>query len=414
MRKYGNCSISMCRDMAVSAMHVVPGVENLGSQQAFNASSRQHGRDARVTIEHRDRQPALLPYARCLITTLLCFAGLLRADAVPSATMSSATRREAFLKIIDRPKVDPAPEAKLESTIAGIARYHFTYASEAGQRVPGILMMKESFATDGKKHPVIIAAHGTGGSKDGELGLLKRLAEKDFIAVAIDGRYHGERGKSADYNGAIAKAFEKGGEHPLYYDTVWDIMRLIDYLQTRPDVAADRIGLIGFSKGGIETWLTAAADPRVAVAVPCIGVQSFQWALENDAWHARVATVQKGFTAAAKSAGVDNPDPAFVRKFYDRVLPGIYSTFDGPKMLPLISPRPLLTINGDGDDKNPLPGLKLCTDAAKAAYAGDGAIDKFVSIIEPNTGHSVNADSMTAAVDWFSKWIGDGAKGDGR
>ena len=115
----------------------------------------------------------------------------------------------------------------------------------------------------------------------------------DFIAVSIDGRYHGERGKPADYNAAIAKAFAQGGEHPMYYDTVWDVMRLIDYLQTRPDVDGKRIGLIGFSKGGIETWITSAIDTRVACSIPCIGVQSFAWALANDAWHARVGTVQK-------------------------------------------------------------------------------------------------------------------------
>ncbi len=48
---------------------------------------------------------------------------------------------------------------------------------------------------------------------------------------------------------------------------------LLDYLESRPDVDARRIGMTGVSLGGMHTWLTAAADPRVAVAAPMIGVQ---------------------------------------------------------------------------------------------------------------------------------------------
>src|SRR5439155_14242453 len=120
--------------------------------------------------------------------------------------------------------------------------------------------------------PVVIALHGTGGNKESELPLMRELAGKGFIAVAIDGRYHGERtraGKgSAEYQDAILRAFREQREHPFFYDTVWDVMRLIDYLETRDDVDARRIGLFGVSKGGIETYLAAAADPRIACAVP--------------------------------------------------------------------------------------------------------------------------------------------------
>ena len=275
------------------------------------------------------------------------------------------------------------------------------------QRVPGILIKQSSDATT--KRPVVIALHGTGGTKSDELPLLRELAAKGFIGVAIDGRYHGERcsaGKgSADYQKAIVQAFRDQREHPFYFDTVWDVMRLIDYLQTRDDVDASRIGLYGVSKGGIETYLTAAVDPRVKVAVPCIGMQSFHWALDNDAWKSRVGTIQNAFDSAAKEAKVDSPGPDFVRQFYARVAPGLDGEFDGPAMAPLIAPRALMFVNGDSDPRTPLPGLKLCTDAAQAAYHADGADDHFVVRIEEKTGHKVNPDSQAAAVDWFVKWL---------
>jgi hypothetical protein len=166
-----------------------------------------------------------------------------------------------------------------------------------------------------------------------------------------------------------------------------------------------RIGLIGFSKGGIETYLAAAADPRIAVAVPCIGVQSFRWALEHNTWGSRIETVQAAFDAAAKEENQTQPDASFVHSFYGRVAPGIDGEFDGPAMLPLIAPRPLLTINGEIDARTPIPGLNLCLDAARAAYKAAHASDKFKSIIQPNTGHKVNPDAMKSAHEWFIRWL---------
>ncbi|HEV2665179.1 MAG TPA: dienelactone hydrolase family protein, partial [Blastocatellia bacterium] len=262
--------------------------------------------------------------------------------AADSKDADPATRRAAFLKLIDRPRAPLAPEAQELSAADGLAQTHFTIAADAEQRVPGILVKQ---AKSVGRRPVVIALHGTGGNKEGQLALLKELAGLGFIGVAIDGRYHGARAKagkgSADYNEAILRAYRTGRERPFLYDTVWDVLRLIDYLETRSDVDAKRIGLIGFSKGGMETYLAAAVDPRVAVAVPCIGVQSFRWALENNAWQSRVETFQAALNGASKDAGVAEINAEFVRKFYDRVVPGIHKEFDGPEMLPLIAPRPL-------------------------------------------------------------------------
>jgi dienelactone hydrolase len=288
----------------------------------------------------------------------------------------------------------------------------FSFMSEAGQRVPGILVQPivTRNPSGSSRRPVVIALHGTGGTKESQLPLLHALADKGFLAVAIDGRYHGERTKagkgSEEYQQAILRAWrEPGREHPFYFDTAWDVSRLIDYLATRDDVDPKRIGLIGISKGGIETYLAAAADERIACAVPCIGVQSFQWALEHDAWRPRVDTIKNAFETAAKEANVATPDAAFVRSFYERVSPGIASQFDGPAMLPLIAPRPLLVINGDSDNRTPLPGLKECTDAAEAVYREADASDRFVVRIEEKTGHKVTPESQQAAVEWFAKWL---------
>ena len=286
-----------------------------------------------------------------------------------------------------------------------IAEFHFSFASDSSNRVPGILMESANFHG---RRPVVIALHGTGGSKNNMLALCRKLADAGFIAVAIDGRYHGERksGKGeTDYDDAIVRAWHGPGEHPFYYDTVWDVMRLEDYLSTRDEVDTNRIGLIGISKGGIETYLAAAADPRIAVAVPCIGVESFRWALDNNDWQGRIGTIQPAFDAIAKDAGVTQPDSAFVQKFYDRVVPGIAGEFDGPQMLALIAPRPLLVINSDSDIHTPLPGVQECVAAAEKIYTAETATNNFAVIIQKNTGHQVKPESERAAIGWFVKWL---------
>jgi dienelactone hydrolase len=329
-----------------------------------------------------------------------------RSSSTESQTKDTATRRAAFLKLIDRPRVPLAPKETDLAKIDHFSVIGFTFAADAEQRVPGILVRQDKFTG---RHPVIISLHGTGGNKQSQQAILLELTRRGFIGVAIDGRYHGERtraGKgSAEYNEAILRAYRTGKEHPFLYDTVWDLMRLIDYLETRPDVDSKRIGVIGFSKGGMETYLAAAVDPRIAVAVPCIGVQSFRWAIENNSWKSRIETLQTAINGAAKDAGVSEINADFVRKFYDRIVPGIYGQFDAPEMLPLIAPRPLLVINGDSDPRTPLPGVMECASNAKKAYALARAEEKFQLLIQDKTGHTVTPPSRQAAIEWFVKWL---------
>ncbi len=323
---------------------------------------------------------------------------------------AAATTRDRFLKLLDRPRVPLGPVEQTPCAEQGLIEQRFEFTSEVGQRVPGLLVKAEG--ANGRL-PAVIVLHGTGGSKEGMRVLLRRIAGRGLIAIAIDGRYAGERtggGKPGEaYRPAIFAAWQSGQGFPFFYDTVWDTMRLIDYLETRSDIDARRIGSIGFSKGGIELYLAAATDPRIAAAISCLGVQSFDWALQNEAWHSRIGTIQSAFDSVVQEVGVNPIDASFVRQFYDRVVPGIYQEFDGPAMLPLIAPRSLLVINGDRDDRTPRPGLELCVSAARAAYEKANASDHFEFILQPDTGHAVTPQSQEYAIDWLVRQLGKSA-----
>lgn len=49
---------------------------------------------------------------------------------------------------------------------------------------------------------------------------------------------------------------------------VWNAMRALDYLQERPDVDGEKMGVTGLSGGGAMSWFLGAADERVKVVVP--------------------------------------------------------------------------------------------------------------------------------------------------
>ena len=85
--------------------------------------------------------------------------------------------------------------------------------------------------------------------------------------------------------------------------------------------------------------------------------------------------------------------------------PGIYGEFDGPALLPLIAPRPLLVINGDSDPRTPLAGVRECVAAAQRAYRESGAQERFMLHLQQDAGHEVTPEADAAALDWLVKWL---------
>lgn len=49
----------------------------------------------------------------------------------------------------------------------------------------------------------------------------------------------------------------------------------LEYLLSRPEVDRRRVGMTGASGGGYNTWITAALDDRISVAVPVVGTSEF-------------------------------------------------------------------------------------------------------------------------------------------
>ncbi|HEV7998819.1 MAG TPA: alpha/beta fold hydrolase [Planctomycetaceae bacterium] len=342
----------------------------------------------------RETEPVYPPPAQVKAS----FVKLLDRERVPLDVKTRSSETDADGRVVET--VSIASERKADGTI---------------ERVP-LLIVRPANGTGGSKSgrlPAVIVLHGTGGNKKQMRPLLEELAQRGIIGVALDARYHGERSKGSSgskaYVAAVTRAWRtpagKPHEHPFFYDTCWDIWRAIDYLQTRPDVDPNRLGMIGFSMGGIETWLAAAVDDRVKVAVPAIGVQSFRWSLENNAWQGRARTIQDAHLAAAEDLKESQVNARVCRELWNKVIPGMLDQFDCPSMLRLFAGRPLMILNGELDPNCPLGGAKLAFASAEAAFREAGATDKLKILVAEQSGHRVTTEQRQAALDWFAKWL---------
>lgn len=356
-------------------------------------------------------------FSSCLLFLLLA-GPLCGQDASAPKYPPAAEVRASFLKLLDRPKVELDVVVDQTKSSLGVIEETLSLASEKRadgtlERVPVLIVRPDSAPG---KLPAVIVLHGTGGNKESQRGFLVDLAKRGIMGVAIDARYHGARAPgvkgSEAYVAAITRAWQtKAGdpqEHPFYYDTCWDLWRTTDYLAARPDVDANRLGMIGFSMGGIQTWLAAATDERIKVAVPAIAVQSFRWSLEHDEWQGRARTIKAAHDTAASDLGEKEVNQRVCRELWNKVIPGMLDQFDCPSMLRLFAPdRHLLIVNGEKDPNCPLGGAKLAFSVAERSFRDAGRADHLKIMVAEGVGHSVTAEQRTAALDWLAKWLKD-------
>ncbi|OMO91023.1 hypothetical protein COLO4_18679 [Corchorus olitorius] len=290
--------------------------------------------------------------------------------------------------------------------------YLHTEEGEQGKLPVLILSMKES---NQQKRPAVVFLHSTHKCKEWLRPLLEAYASRGYVAIAVDSRYHGERASTlTTYKDALVSSWKNGDTMPFIFDTVWDLIKLADYLTQREDIDPARIGITGESLGGMHAWFAAFADTRYTVVAPIIGIQGFRWAIENDKWEARVNSIRAVFEEARIDLGKDKIDKDVVEKVWDRIAPGLASQFDSLSTVPTIAPRPLLILNGAEDPRCPIAGLEISKTRALKAYEEANCSDKFKLITEPEIGHqmtSLMVKEATSGVDQSSS-VSDDADAD--
>lgn len=169
----------------------------------------------------------------------------------------------------------------------------------------------------------------------------------------------------------------------------WNGIRALDYLCSRKEVDAKRIGVTGRSGGGATSWWIAAADDRPACIVPVAGIADLR------------AHLLTGLTP----------------RFQDGVISGhcecMYMVnsyrWDFPLVAALCAPRPLMLGNSDTDAIFPVPGFRRLEQKVKKIYELYGAAEKFV-VLETTGPHKDTPELRLGAYSWMQRWLQDGGR----
>ena len=138
----------------------------------------------------------------------------------------------------------------------------FSIEARPGETMPVIMTLPVERPG---KLPVILFLHGIGQSKRFLEEICTPFNEAGFAMACFDQSMQGEReGEGGPL--AQAAAFRK---RP--WKTINDTRRLIDYLQTNPDIDPERIYLIGASYGAITGSTATAFDKRIRASVLVVG-----------------------------------------------------------------------------------------------------------------------------------------------
>lgn len=292
-----------------------------------------------------------------------------------------------------RPK-KPAVEILSRNDRGDYVLEKFQFANGAGAMVPGYLFLPK---TSAKKSPAILYCHWHGGQYDiGKEEMLRTnalpeaagpaLAKKGFVVLGIDAYCFGERngqgpGGAAEKGGAgelTASKFNLWVGRSLWGMIVRDDLMALDYLCTRKEVDASRIGVTGISMGATRTWWIMALDdrPKTGVAVACL--TRYQDLI---------------LTEGLKYHGI----------YY--FVPGMLNYFDTEAVVALAAPRPMLFMTGDQDWGSPVDGLRKIEAAVRPVYRLYKAEEHLENTIYPGLGHVYTPEMWARTQSWMEEHL---------
>ena len=208
-----------------------------------------------------------------------------------------------------------------------------------------------------------------------------QFARAGFIAFCPDARGFGERREKEAQNLLSSSCqWLNRMAYPLGQTVTgmwtWDLHRLIDYVETRPDCRPGGVGCAGLSGGGLQTLWAAALDERIRCAV--------------------VSGYLYGYRESLLELYTNCPC---------NYVPHLYEYADMGDIAALIAPRPLLIETGDKDPLNGRSGLKNVrrqVAVARRAYKLLGAPEAL--------GHDIFAGEHrwhgVEAIPWMARWMG--------
>ncbi len=334
-------------------------------------------------------------------------------------------RAKLFDLLYYRPeKVDFQVQLLFRKEHDGYIEEQFTFQATPHTRVPATLLIPSK----GKPpYPGIVALHDHGGfylwgreklnaTEDeheelkkfkadayGGLSIANELVRQGYVVMTIDMFYWGERRyllqqdseawkkrpvsltqdevnqynrRSSQNEQLMARAIlTSGATWPGIM--LWDDLRTVDFLSSRPEVDAKRLGCVGLSVGGYRSFLLAALDPRIKAAIDVGWMTTFGAQVENHI----VNTMGQTF-----------------------IIPGMYRYFDLPDLAALIAPRAVMIQMGSLDKLFPQSAIKAAFTKVEQCYRKAGYPDR-QSCRLYRAPHQFNREMQPEAWEWLKRWV---------
>lgn len=271
----------------------------------------------------------------------------------------------------------------------GIRVEKIIFESQPGFFVPALLYLPTSPAP----HPIVLMPCGH--SANGKAGYQQpamTLARAGLAVFCFDPIGQGERrqivfSEKAKADGDAVAPEATTGEHTilgvapillgcsLTTHMIWDGIRAIDYLETRPDLDVSRLGCAGNSGGGMMTSYLMALEPRIISAAAGCYVTTSR--MKNE-----------------------SPGPGDAEQnIYAQYAYGL----DMPDFLILHAPQPAL-ICAATRDYVPILGAWEAFRQAKRIYTRLGFPER-VDLVETDATHGFSAQLREGTARWMRRWL---------
>jgi dienelactone hydrolase len=202
----------------------------------------------------------------------------------------------------------------------------------------------------------------------------EELARRGWCGLCIDAWNFGERRGRTELE-LFKEMLWKG--QVLWGMMVYDSLRAIDYLVSRPEVDAKRLCTCGISMGSTMAWWVAALDERIKVCEDICCLTDFHTLI--------------------KTRGLDGHGIYYY-------VPNLVKHFTTAQINALIAPRPHLSLAGNYDKLTPPEGLDIIDSELKKAYAKAGARNAW-KLLRYEIGHFETAAMRAEILEFLEKWL---------
>jgi dienelactone hydrolase len=157
---------------------------------------------------------------------------------------------------------------------------------------------------------------------------------------------------------------------------VFDDQCALNYLASRPDVDATRIGCAGLSGGGLRTVMLTGADERIRCSC-CVGMMT--------TW--RDYLFKKSYTHT-----------------WMVYVPGLPRDLDYPEVLGISVPNPVLVLNNRQDSLFTMSEMQRADATLTNVYKKAGAPERYRASFYEGP-HKFDREMQKEAFEWFDRWL---------